>query len=195
MKKKLYRMWRQVTADKKKFGLLVTTLAVGLLLWGRLLLIEKVPRIATADPALSAQDLGEHTGTGTEGAGDGPMRLLAPLPEVRVDLSDRLSQDLFAFRHNHYRPLPAEDIGHNEVQPGQGVVDEKVRRRELEEMAKDLRLQSVIQGDVPMVVINGRVLRVGDTIEGFEVAGFGTRSARVTREDLTFTLTMWNDND
>lgn len=191
MNKRLYRVWRQVTADKKKFGMLVTALAVGLLLWGRLLFVEKVPRIATADPALSAQDLDEHAGAG----GEGPMRVLTPLPEVRVELSDRLSRDLFAFRHNHYKPLPAEDIGRGGVQPGQGVVDEQVRRRELEELAKSLRLQSVIRGDVPMVVINGRVLRVGDRIEGFEVAGFGRRWARVTREDQTFTLTMWNEND
>lgn len=189
MKKKLYRFWRQVTADKKKFGLLVTTVAVGLLLWGRLILIEKVPRIATADPsALSAQALDEHA----EG-GEGPMSLLKPLPEVRVDLSDRLSQDLFAFRHNQYKPLPEEIIDPRDVDHPSDVVDEQVRRRELEEMAKNFRLQSVIQGAVPIVVINGKVLRVGETIEGFEVTALGTRSARVTREGLTFILTMLNE--
>ena len=138
--------------------------------------------------ALSAQALAGATDTGT-----GLLHQLAPLPEVRVELSDRLSQDLFAFRHNRYKPLPEEVMNPQEVQPDQNVVDEEVRRRELEEMAKSLRLQSVIQGDVPIVVINGKVLRIGDTIEGFEVAKFGRRWAQVTREDQTFTLTMWTE--
>jgi len=189
MKTRLYRLWRQATADKKKFGLMVTCLAVGLLLWGRLLLIEKVPRIATADPSAEQAQASEAERQ-ADTAEAGRPRLLEPLPEVRVTMSERLALDLFAFRHNRYRPLPAEDIGAQAVQPGQGTVDEQVRRRELEEMVKDLRLQSVIQGDVPIVVINGKVLRQGDSIDGFELVAFGTRSARVTREGQTFNLTL-----
>lgn len=189
MKTKLYRLWRQATADKKKFGLMVMCLAVGLLLWGRLLLIEKVPRIATADPSADEADAGEPDAEPDE-SGAVDRRLLEPLPEVRVTMSERLALDLFAFRHNRYRPLPSGDIGARAVQPGEGAVDEQVRRRELEEMVKDLRLQSVIQGDVPIVVINGKVLRQGDSIDGFELVAFGTRSARVTREGQTFNLTL-----
>lgn len=187
MKTRLHRLWRQATADKKKFGLMVTCLAVGLLLWGRLLLIEKVPRIATADPSAEAADEAEADAPAE--ADTSPV-LLAPLPAVRAELGDSLALDLFAFRHNRYRPLPGDDIGAGAVQPGQGTVDEQVRRRELEEMVKDLRLQSVIQGDMPIVVINGKVLRQGDSIDGFELVSFGTRSARVTREGQTFTLTL-----
>lgn len=185
MKQKLHRAWRQATADKKKFGMLLTTVMVGLLLWGRLIFVEKVPRHATADPALSGQAAGQLAGVS-----QGPLAQLAPLPEVRVELGDRLRQDLFAFRYDRYKPLPEDDIDPRGAQAGHPLVDKEVRRRELEEMAKDLRLQSVIQGAVPIGVINGRVVRVGGSIEGFELTGLGTRSARVTRDGQTFILTI-----
>ncbi len=189
MKKKLNRMWRQATADKKKFGILVTMMAVGLLLWGRLILLEDVPKIATADdpnaPAQSDQTPGgpvEQTSEATP--------ILPTLPSVEVALSEDLTLDLFAFRHNRYKPLPAEDSLGEGVQSTGNADDD--RKRELVELARSLRLQSVIQGNSPAIVINGEVLRVGDSIEGFELVSFNERSARLTREGLTFLLKMWS---
>lgn len=185
MKTKLRRLWLQMTVDKKKFGLMVFVMAIGLLLWGRLILIEKVPRIATADPAASDTTPAEGDNTGALSSS-----LLRPLPVVYADLDDRLELDLFAFRHNRYKPLPPKNNNGVGVQPGDVNVDEVVRRRELEEMAKELSLQSVIQGARPIGVINGKVLRVGDSIDGFEIVTLGTRSATVTREGQTFILTI-----
>lgn len=190
MKKKMWRIWRQMTVDKKKFGIFVTTLAIGLLLWGRLMLLEKVPRIATADPNTASATI-DVEGVPSPDAIDGT--LLPPLPVVRASLTDRLAQDLFAFRHNRYKPLPPKNIRRTGVEPGLVNDDEEVRRRELEDMVKYLSLQSVVQGDVPIVVINGRLLRVGDSIDGFEIVSFNNRSAKVTRDGLTFKLTMLPD--
>ncbi len=187
MKKKIRRFWRQATADKKKFGLLVTVAAVGLLLWGRLILLEKVPRMATATPTPQA----EKATDALEPSGQ-PLNL-SPLPEVRTQLSDELALNLFAFRHDRYKLRPQEDSGQSGVQPGNDADDEQQRRRLLAEKARDLRLQSVTQGSVPLVVINGRVLRVGGSIEGFEIVSIYDRSAQVTRDGLTFTLTMLSD--
>ena len=189
MKKKLYRLWRQATADKKKFGLLVTVFAVGLLLWGRLILLEKVPRVATADPD-------KTTPAAKQQEAAAPVLKavdLEPLPEVQVALRDDLALNLFAFRHDRYRLLPAEDLGKTGIQPGAGADDEQERREELIAQARQLRLQSVIQGATPRIVINGRVLRVGDSIDGFEIASFSDRSAKLTRDGLTFTLNMLSD--
>ena len=192
MNKKLKRAWRQATADKKKFGILVTMMAVGLLLWGRLILLEDVPKIATADdPNAPPADVGSPAplADGSEAFEDAPV--LPPLPEVRVALSEDLTLNLFAFRHNRYRPLPIEDSSEAGVQSGDGSDDEQLTRRELVELARGLRLQSVIQGASPAIVINGEVLRVGDSIDGFELVSFNNRSAKVTREGLTFLLTMF----
>lgn len=192
MKRKLNRLWRQATADKKKFGMLVTVLAVGLLLWGRLILLEKVPRHATADPG--AQPAPQATQASPQPVEDlTAAPVLPPLEEVRVDLSDRLTLDLFAFRHNRYRLLPLEKTGDLDIQTDNQGDDVKVR---LAALVRDLRLQSVIRGASPKlsrIVINGKVLRVGDSIEGFEIVSFDERSAKVTRGGLTFTLNMLSE--
>jgi hypothetical protein len=48
----------------------------------------------------------------------------------------------------------------------------------------------VIQGASPAIVINGEVLRVGDSIEGFEIVSINDSSAKLTRDGLTFLLKM-----
>ena len=188
MKKKIYRLWRQATADKKKFGLLVTMLAVGLLLWGRLILLEDVPKIATADPDASAQ-AGEQTPDNSDPSARADAPVLPPLPSIEVALSEDLRLDLFTFRHNRYRPLPEEDLADSDVQSQALTAEEK--KRELVELARSLRLQSVIQGKSPAIVINGEVLRVGDSVEGFEIVAFDESSAKLTRDGLTFLLKMF----
>ncbi|MEM6258502.1 MAG: hypothetical protein AAGI37_09345 [Planctomycetota bacterium] len=189
MNKKMNRLWRQITADKKKFGILVTVAAVGLLLWGRLILLEDVPKIATADPDAQAQAGGVTTDEAAAAGGDLALNLPA-LPVVKAALSEDLTLNLFAFRHNRYKPLPTEESADRAVQSGARTDDE--RKRELVEMARSLRLQSVIQGKSPAIVINGEVLRVGDSIDGFELVSFNERSARLTREGLTFLIKMWS---
>lgn len=187
MKKKLNRMWRQATADKKKFGLLVTMMAVGLLLWGRLILLEEVPKIATADPNTPAQT--GPTPVASVDATDESAPVLPPLPSVEVALSEELRLDLFTFRHNRYKPLPVEESVGNGSQSE--VLTAEELKRKLVELARSLRLQSVIQGKSPAIVINGEVLRVGDSIEDFELVSFNERSAILTREGLKFKLKMW----
>ena len=188
MKKKMNRMWRQVTADKKKFGILVTIFAVGLLLWGRLILLEDVPKIATADPNAPAQNNGQTPDPQGQ-ATDDSAPLLPPLPSVEVALSEDLTLDLFTFRHNRYKPLPVKESDDEGVQSTQLTDDE--RKRELVEKARSLRLQSVVQGESPAIVINGEVLRVGDSIEGFEIVAINNSSAKLTRDGLTFLLKMY----
>ena len=193
MKRKLNRMWRQVTADKKKFGILCTMMAVGLLLWGRLILLEDVPKIATADPNAQQQNAADQNQPeGQATAEKAPV--LPPLPVVQASLSEDLTLNLFAFRHNRYKPLPSDESDGTGVQSSHTADDKEERKRELVEMARGLRLQSVIQGKSPAIVINGEVLRVGDSIEGFELVSFNDRSAKVTREGLTFLLKMFSSD-
>lgn len=186
MKRKLNRIWRQMTADKKKFGILTTMLAVGLLLWGRLILLEDVPKIATADP-------GSEQAAKSDADGAKKTKVKAPFAEVKVDLVDDLAVNLFAFRHDRYKPLPIENVDGSEVDIGNPGDDESVRRRLLEERLSSLRLQSVIQGPKPVIVVNGRLLRVGQKIDGFEVVSVNARSVELVRENLEFTLRMLSE--
>ena len=47
---KLQRMWVQITADRKRFGVLCGAVLVGLLLWSRLIVVSNLPRTAIAEP-------------------------------------------------------------------------------------------------------------------------------------------------
>ena len=46
----LLRLWIQATADRKRFGLFGVLLAVGMLLWARIIVISNPPRTAVAVP-------------------------------------------------------------------------------------------------------------------------------------------------
>ena len=45
------RFWIQLTADRKRFGMLVGAVCIGLLLWGRLIVVRQPPRMALASEA------------------------------------------------------------------------------------------------------------------------------------------------
>jgi len=52
---RLEQLWRQVRGNSARLGVVASVLVLGLLLWGRLILLERVPRIATADPDATQQ--------------------------------------------------------------------------------------------------------------------------------------------
>jgi len=70
-----------MTANQVKFSLAVGLLAVGLLLWTRLLLLTDVPRTATADPKRSEQVVNQSIGLG---AGTGEQEPSGPLSSIEI---------------------------------------------------------------------------------------------------------------
>ena len=176
MQDQLRQAWRQVTADKKKLGLMVGLMAVGLLLWGRLML-KQVPQVATADDGLAvaaAADMAQRPDRVT-------VKLLSPGP---------LDRDLFALAADHYRALPKapeKDLTLPKSEPE--ASDDSVRRAVLED-ARGLRLQSVTLGDVPAAIINGRLVRLNGLIDGFTLLHCDERSAVLERDGLKVRIRM-----
>lgn len=185
MNKQLNRLWRQMTADKKRFGIMLSLVAVGLLLWGRLILLEKVPRIATADPDPPAAAPGEDTPT------------VRALPTVAVDLPESLALNPFALRPDRYKPIPVEDSGEEPVQPDPSDADELDRREALLDEARGMVLQGVLQGASPSAVIDGVRVHVGDAVGGYTVIELDPRQRQVKLRsqdfpDLVVNLRMSN---
>ncbi len=183
MNKKLYKVWRQMTADKKRFGVMLSLAAVGLLLWGRLILLEKVPRIATADPDAAEQ---------ADGPAAAPPR---ELPTVAVDLPEELSLNLFALRPDRYNRIPEPEEGEGEVQLGDPIDDEWERREALLDEARGMTLQGVIQGHQPFALIDDVRVHVGDSVGGFVLIELDFRQRLVklrseSFEDLVVILRM-----
>ena len=184
MNKKLYRLWRQMTADKKRFGVMATLMAVGLLLWARLILLQDVPRVATADP-----DPGEQQ------PAQGPAAAGQERPTVEVWIPDQLALDLFALRPDRYNPNPDFNTSGPNVQADDPRADDWLRRESLLDEARGMTLQGIIQDARPFAVIDGVRVYVGDTVGGFVLIALDDRQRLVklqsqSIQDLVVNLRM-----
>ncbi|MEM7626846.1 MAG: hypothetical protein AAF333_14725 [Planctomycetota bacterium] len=167
-------MWR----DKKQAGMIVGLAAVGLLLWGRLLL-KQVPQTASADG--KPQWLVE-----VEAEAAAPM---ADKTRVALPRPDKPARDLFLLDPSGYQKALSEDSGLSEAKLVEEVTDEE-RRMAVVEAAAGLRLQSITLGDVPAAFINGRLIRVGRSIEGFVLLSCDERSAVLEKDGFKVRLGM-----
>ncbi len=154
-----------------KSSAIALLLAVGLLLWGRLLLKE-VPRTASAWEQLTAQ-IDSGSNPITRGAG-GTIELAEPGPMTR---------DLFQLDPSRYRRTRSDDGGSGGAKFGGPDAENDIRTAVLS-AAGGLRLTSVIEGEAPLVIINNRLLRRGDTIEGFTVIRLERRSVILERQGI-----------
>ena len=49
----LRRLWIQITADRRRFGVFCALVALGFLLWARIIVISNIPKDAVADPIIA----------------------------------------------------------------------------------------------------------------------------------------------
>ena len=185
MKHHLENLIRQVTADKKKLGIMLCALALGLLLWGRLLL-QGVPRTATADdPAKTAQN------ADNDPHADGkPLRNDKPIPVVHVDLPSSPGRDPFGIDPSRYKRNPGASHRTTAAKSTQVTPDEDPKTAALRQEAMELRLESVVTGTRPRAYINGRLLAPGDEYEGFKLIQVTDRHVLLTKYGLIIRLRM-----
>lgn len=180
-KAKLQQMLRRMGFDVKKAIVMGGLVAVGLLLWGRLLLKE-VPRTASAgatDVALAAPK-----SSGLSDALD-PAR-----QQIEVALPSEVKRDLFWFDANPYRrPLvPQEnDTGPNPELEG---TDEASRLAAVKDAVSKLRLESVMMGGSPHALINGVAVAPGEQIEGFTLLRVSDRNVLIKKDGFVIRLKM-----
>lgn len=185
MRQHLDNLIRQATADKKKLGIMLCALALGLLLWGRLLL-QGVPRTATADdPSKSAQKIDNKPGTDEQ-----PSQNDKPMPVIHVDLPASPGRDLFGIDPSRYRRNPAALRDTSVAKSTQVTPDEDPRVAAVRQEAGELRLQSVVTGIRPRAYINGRLLAPGDEYEGFTLIQVTDRHVLLTKYGLIIRLRM-----
>lgn len=182
MSEMTHKVIGQLTADKKKLGLMVGLLAVGLLLWGRLL-IKDVPRTATAEPTakvvaaepVSARALEAESG---------------PAVTVVVDLPGSLTRDMFALDTSVY---PKAKNGEESSVPAKAPIetpDKAYRVAKATEAARGLTLEGVILGDDSRVIINGQLLQEGQQIEGLTVYRIENRKVVLEMDGVYVRLGM-----
>ncbi len=168
---------KQLTADKKKFGLMCMLVAVGLLLWGRLMLLDRVPKTAVADPD-----------TATERASP-PAQPVEPSVVYIGRLPDQPTRDIFALPRDRYKPIAPTD---NPVNPGKSEVirvdETPAELQEIRAEARRLRLRAIIYGIRPRVVLNEQMFKSGDYVQGFKVLAIEKNAAVIAKAGYLFRL-------
>lgn len=176
MKETLKQLVALVLRDKKKTGMVLSLAAVGLLLWGRLLL-KQVPQTASADGKPQWLVDIENESRPPDG-----LKALVRLAEPGKPL-----RDLFLLDPSGYELDLSEQSELSQAKLAEEVTDEQ-RRTAVVEAAAELTLQSVTLGDVPAAFINGRLIRVGQSVEGFVLLGCNERTALLEKDGIKIRL-------
>lgn len=194
----LRRLWIQLTADRKRFGLLCAMLAVGLLLWARVIVVSNIPRTAIADDDKAAKPVAQE-----------PARIGAAMIDrlardsVKVHMDDRPRRDPFVINPDYF-PNPQVIDGRSQEpgKSGQKVVEsehELQLRQQLQRLHREvdrLKLEGVMHG-AGLAVISGRTYRLGDDVPGredesiqFQVVEVRSRSVVLQFEGHEFVLEL-----
>jgi len=165
MKQMLRRLRIQIVADKRRFGMLCAALAVGLLLWARLIIVSRVPRTAVAEEKAVASTAGSQPKANSQqptAPKEGSRTMVA------VALSEAPARDPFVISPVHFpKPTPVEKsdgvVQKSSLQPTEEPDQVEARRTtELSSLASVLRLEAAFGES--MAVVNGKRLRPGDGI-------------------------------
>jgi hypothetical protein len=177
--------WQKIIAlfgaDKKKLGIMFGLIALGMLLWGRLLLMH-VPREALAQPA-AANAAPDH------GQAAEPARKV-----VNVDLPVELTRDVFALDARDYARVPQPPGAEiSSPAPGKSVdesADETARIKAVNDAAATLQLRTTVLGNTPRATIGNLTVREGQTIKGFLIKKILPRQVVVEKDGVEVLLEM-----
>lgn len=137
-------IWQRMTADRKRFGLLCALIAVGLLLWARIIVIERPQRTAVADSVVSIIEEAEASSDNNF---------------VEIILDGEVTANPFEVDGDTF-PQIAFEPDNNEV------ASEDTFDSTEEDLVATLVLTAVM-GE--MVMINGNVYHMGDVVAGAEM--------------------------
>ncbi len=181
MRRAIDQVVRELKADKRKLGAVCLLVAVGLLLWGRLML-KNIPQTATAKPAFTASAVDQGlSAVEVLAIEDG----LSPRPVVYMDLPSTLQRDLFAL---DVRLYGARDLG-GEAKSGALAADSPGRAQALASAGR-LKLQSVMLGEQSRAVINGLLVAPGQEVEGWTLLQVSERHVLLKSHGITIRLRM-----
>lgn len=181
MNRHLDKAIRELKADRRKAALMLGLVALGLLLWGRLLLVRHVPQTAVAEPKPRVElvDIDKEYEVYN---GQGPVKRT-----VYIDLPTGLERDLFRLGRGRMGLSPNPLI---ETKSPSEVTDKHSRPGALLQRAAELRLQSVLLGPRPRVVINDTILRPGDEIRGLRLIRVAERHVLLECDGIVIRLRM-----
>jgi hypothetical protein len=108
-------------------------------------------------------------------------------PFVRVD--KKISRDIFA-PNTDYFPVEAAPVPQKIVTSAPTTQEATSVETMVRNLAQSLQLQSTMLGDQPTAIINGRVLKAGDSLKQFKVVSISTDQVVLERNGIEVTLEM-----
>ncbi len=193
MQKKLKFIWFEMTQDKKRFGAMCSLLAVGLLLWARLLILQDVPKTGFAQPSDQVDEL---VGVADGEIPNGGHNNFDTLSVYQVEAGETLVRNIFVVSPKHFpetvKVIPdTQDPPKSESEtPEDPIALEAQRVQLIHDDAAQLMLESVILGSSALAIINGQMLTVGSEINGFELLRVDERSVAVVKDGIQLELQM-----
>ena len=139
MKRKLKHTWRRMISDRKRFGLFCALFLVALLLWARIIVIARPPRMAVAAPDTAAT-------------------------VAEITTSDKLALPVLLETTPWKNPFTVSDKIFPGQQQGDGTLSQSPNNASLQserEYVEGLQLDAVM---AEMAMINGRVHQLGDIV-------------------------------
>jgi len=103
----------------------------------------------------------------------------------------KVTQDIFAVRLEYFPQDQESNVALAGAAPAVQAVDpNQIRAATVLAKAKGLSLQSTIISQRPKAVINGQLVGVRDTIQGFEVVEVQARSCVLVQDGVQIVLEM-----
>ncbi len=184
------RLKDELSRNKKQTCLLGLLLAVGLFVGIKALAKKPKDAAAAAAPAAAAGQVSSGFSSGQPQASPGGQRDSGERDAYISQITHDIERDLFHLPSALYPlvKLPTPEVVAEPVNLEQAPVEdiEAIVR----ERAEGLSLQSVIDSDTPIAVINGRVLAVGDSIDGFTVANVAAGQCVLSQAGVQISLKM-----
>jgi len=187
----------ELRADKRKAGLFAVLTVVAAFLAVRLAVTsgggKPLPAKASASDTLVAVPVpcADSDITVADRAAEAKRQTEKRNKYIR-ELDPTIARDIFEPNHVFF---PARESRAGQQNTKQAALTDEVSENQrhekfIREQADALRLQSTILGSIPRAIINDRVLRIGDSIDGFEVVKITSQSCVVRKEEVEVHLGM-----
>ncbi len=124
---------------------------------------------------------------------EGDHGKFAPGDQHVRGLALKIERDIFAPNPEFFPPQQdatavRRTVPQTTTQPGEN--QEMIRRQMVLAHAQSLVLQATMISSNPTAIVNGRVVRIGDRIIGFEVVEITPRACKVRKDGVTVILEM-----
>lgn len=187
----------ELTRDKKK-SVVLAVLAVGICV----LLVRATTGTSTparSQAAMPASSLAPAAATLTESVALAEQEAQAAKERYIHSLERKITRDLFSLSPEVFPPEHARSPV--SLVPGKGQADQAgaeklarklAQRRLVQAQARALVLQSTVISGNPIAIINGRVSRIGDWINGFQLKAITARNCTLAKRGVGVILEMNN---